>query len=51
MNELERLLTALEICQQGRCSECEYTEKCMDGLIDDAYDYLKYNVAGSNEDE
>ena len=42
ITELERLLAALERCQKGWCGNCEYTEKCMDGLIDDAYNFLKY---------
>ena len=38
--ELEKLITALTICQRGFCSQCNYKEKCMDGLIDDSLDFL-----------
>ena len=38
--ELEKLITALTICQRGFCSQCDYKEKCMDGLIDDSLDFL-----------
>jgi len=38
--ELEKLITALTICQRGFCSQCSYKEKCMDGLIDDSLDFL-----------
>lgn len=38
--ELEKLITALTICQRGFCSQCGYKEKCMDGLIDDSLDFL-----------
>ena len=39
--ELDRLLTATERCKKGLCSQCEYTENCMDGIIDDVYDFLE----------
>lgn len=38
--ELEKLIIALTICQRGFCSQCDYKEKCMDGLIDDSLDFL-----------
>ena len=38
--ELEKLITALTICQRGFCSQCDYKEKCMDGLIDNSLDFL-----------
>ena len=38
--ELEKLITALTICQRGFCGQCDYKEKCMDGLIDDSLDFL-----------
>lgn len=39
-DELERLITALTICQRGFCSQCEYKDKCMDGLIDNSLAFL-----------
>lgn len=50
MDEMERLIEALIICQEGRCSECKYTTNCMDGLIDDALKMLQEIHEQSDED-
>lgn len=39
--EANRLLIAVERCKKGICSECEYVDNCMDGIIDDIYDFLE----------